>query len=289
MGLIFQKIIRIDKSVLILFTLGLFVNNVFSQDPIDKRISKKINNEKSKLLDYQDISRLGIYADSIGSYGLILIPNKTVINSGDSIKIDIFVTGYGKINGGKILISRNPQIFENGSYLSHKINYRQDENGIISAVQKIEKFNENEDIISLKISALIIIDEAKSLITPFGSVFKDVINNPYLETETIQTEIIDKNGHPPLRLVMITKKEIPSGTYKINISFSYFNGSRFELDNRNIEIKIMSWAERNEELIQFFALLISVFTLIGMGYQSFLVFKKIYGFSRKRLKKVFKF
>ena len=51
---------------------------------------------------YKDSSRIGPYKNVVGSYSQIIYASEKVVNPGDTITIDFFIGGYGRIDGAKL-------------------------------------------------------------------------------------------------------------------------------------------------------------------------------------------
>ena len=265
------------RCYFIFLLLFFFVFTINSQT-FEQIIEKKESNKTSEFDGFKDISRIGIFADSTGNYVQLILLDKSVINAGDSLTIDVFLSGYGYIRAGKINITPNTQLVSNKSSITHTLD-QGIVNGRFQNVLKEYPFSvDNNNCFFLNSKSTFKKDSV--YITAFVSTYDEkVLPDKNLETESMSTESYFEHSdgfkYPPLRLNLKTKNNVPPGYYKIYFSFNYYDGEKFQSDFQFVEIKIMSWTERNEELIEFLGYIIAIFTIIGIIYQSYKFLKKI--------------
>ncbi len=62
--------------------------------------------------------------DKPGDYEIIIVPTKTVLDKGDSFRIDVYFTGYGEIGLSKIYITFGGDILDTQSYILTSVDYK---------------------------------------------------------------------------------------------------------------------------------------------------------------------
>ncbi len=239
------------------------------------------------------MSQQGLYNESFGSYSQIINANKTTISSGDTIEISQLISGYGKIDSAKIYFSSSSK-----SFLS-------DDNSktfILSGFCRIpfeELTNNEKDSFckDLNIDILtkdIYLKKANARLQWGG--IKDYIekNGRFLVSLTAQVETgnetinmfsdFDKgskdrapailsemvlNNKPPLKWNLQTSKKLKPGNYKLKFVFTYYNGDKYQNDTQTLDIKVLTWYEKNEWFYKYAAILTIIVSLFSGGIKIF--------------------
>lgn len=241
-----------------------------------------------------------------GDYRQILNANKTIINPGDSIQIRHYFTGYGLIdhkttklyftpsteiidstksklihgfNGkGELWEWGGHEIFINNGVWIHLNHTTTTSYGALTYFSDMMPMRHVEDSINhyLNTKDLVTDKELKNLV-------------PLKNTNFIASEGSGKDGQPPLLWKLKIKDDIPPGSYKFNFYFTYFNGIKWNVDEKTIEIIVMSWFERNEKLLAILAFIVSITSVVSF-FQSIISIPKKYRITRlvKNLKKYIK-
>lgn len=269
-----------------LLIVMLFFNGKAQVDEDFEQIKETIANFKD-FSNYVDSSRVGRYRHAIGKYKMVLNTNRTVINAGDTVVVDLFVSGYGRINAAKLFFMPTTNIFREDSFLVDGMTVKKTEKGYEYVTDTT--FLKKDKRVLLFMGGMYN-HEKKYYRTLFHANLPENTLEQLgsLENIEIVTESNDEfNGKivPPFQFHYIVKEEIPPGDYKINFVFNYFNGNQFELDVVTLDIKVMAWYERQEGMIQVLGVLLTVFTLLGTIYMGYKFFTRLKFLKRFRIKK----
>jgi hypothetical protein len=172
-------------------------------------------------------------AEKPGRYELVPQVQKTELNPGDPLDIDIYFSGYGEIAGSKALFSTVKGIFEpHVSYVQHSIKY---ENKIFSW-GKDTLYLSGPSRFSLTIRGVTRPGWGESTIY-LDVKGKDTTN--YL----LRSELPMPGA--PIYVHLQTKKDIEPGPYSLIIVYTYYNGQEWVGSTQTINFKVKNWIERN--------------------------------------------
>jgi hypothetical protein len=194
----------------------------------------------------------GLNADSPGNFELISRTSNTVIDPGDEIEIDIFITGYGQIKGGKLAFFPSGKILD---VTKSKVHSDLGKNGdeIIWGVKE-NYLNSQNTVIGLGGMQYENWQES--------TMFFDAASG---KTPVISTESILSNYKPPFQFNLKTLDNINPGNYNLNFTFTYHNSVEWKSSNLSVAFTVRNILQRNESLISwiaFFGVVVSIIAAV---------------------------
>ena len=216
------------KCFLTLFALTIYLTGTSQGVPLDTVSRRKPN------------------ANANGQYDIVAVINKNRLNSGDSALVELYITGYGKIQQGKILFSTSTSdIFEN-SYVMHSLGITPSGNLYWGALR--HDFDRLPSVLHLSGNL--------GGRTKEGRLWKmDLFldNN----NDTTNTSILTENGvvHPPITVHLKIKEDARADDYKFNVNLSYFNGSEWASSSASVDMRVNNVIQEYEVLFGILAAL----------------------------------
>jgi hypothetical protein len=208
--------------------------------------------------------RVGRDGDKPGKYELIDHIFESSVDPGDTVKIDLYITGYGNITSSKLYFSPPPVlIFEEGK------------DSIVTSGLKSNKIakgdmvlapNSHQPTPALGDGVVISWGRESVPITRFGftlglggvklgdwsegTAYFDADNGRISigSTPSISTEAF-MEGWPPIRLVLKLKKDVRPGIYTMGFVFTYFNGTAWQNSSLRTSITIRNAFQRHEKAV----------------------------------------
>ena len=194
-----------------------------------------------------DSPQRGKYSDKKGAYSLSTQILNPVINPGDIFKCHLLFSGYGKILTAKLHVLPSNSIFdENESfmYFDMKMNKK---NGIVSSYSwgKTKQKFSSEQAVILMTGGLVFQNR------DFPSQFFDRNPAKYGICDIVTEYLTPKNGksYAPITFNLKTLKSIRPGNYSLDLVFTYFNGSEWVSQSKQLNFKIQNLLERRSGLI----------------------------------------
>lgn len=199
------------------------------------------------------------------------------INPGETVEIDIFLTGYGPIpKFNKLYVSNSsPQLFqpdENNKigYIQTCILSYQDDKGILTGVITGNAVNKNPRT-GLDEPAI-----QKHEVDPTGTTMRlgpSFFDNMNLYFETLGQKPPDTmvnimgegtyDGFPPIYTSLNTSRKAPPGDHSVTFSLFYeAEDNVIQMDQKNVEVHVKNWIEINQKKIQKLAVGIGIFALL---------------------------
>ena len=182
---------------------------------------------------FKDKPRNKIDYDKCGHYELVPQLQKAELDPGDTLKIDLYFSGYGQIRGSKVYFSTVDSLFDTTSYTKFDLNKHD--------------------------STLYWGYTTKTLITPSRFEFSLTgMDNKSSKSWGLPTEYVDYPSddstkvdstdfailtevdmeNPPFSIRLHTKKSAPPGNYVAEIVYTYFNGQEWQGQTQVINYKI---------------------------------------------------
>ncbi|MCJ7602638.1 MAG: hypothetical protein MUO63_14205 [Desulfobulbaceae bacterium] len=203
-------------------------------------------------VENKDTPLHGKFHSNPGKYEIVFRADTTVVDPGEWLKIDGYITGYGKIESAKLMVLV-PEHDRDQSKLI--VNY--------------PPINGKPDQQELPVDAYgnILSFGGRGTVNPDWNeptIFFDLL--PFdLNPPTIYTEKRFEDN-PPLSLKLKMLKNVRSGNYNINFIFTYFDGKSWIQTNQNIQFTVRNIFQRNESPILWIgviAALTSIFASVG--------------------------
>ncbi|WP_418604122.1 hypothetical protein [Hwangdonia sp.] len=253
----------LPKKYTILFIIILSNLFIFSQNKENGYETKNDSNAislASKQLNKNQIPKLiQEYKNSekSGRYKQILNANISTISPGDTIIIKHYITGYGLIDpySTKIISTVSADIIDESKSI------------ILPGFGLQSKMKWHSGGVTVKLGGVFKYTENGGFHT-FFSDFKgkregSKSNYGYTDLLIEKNYSIKNETHSPLEWILITKNNINPGNYYFTFIFTYYNGESWQNDKVELPIKVMTWYERQESLIQKAAWVIVIITILG--------------------------
>jgi hypothetical protein len=176
--------------------------------------------------------------DKPGHYEMLAQLDKPELDGGDTLKIDLYFSGYGQIGGSKVFFSTVDGLFDTSSYCKTdfgKLVIPIKDTILYWGANRLSLGNSSSrfefsirgisaDSVKLWGPPTIYIDN------PADSNKADSIN--YLTLPEIEVQ------NPPVSIRLITKKGVSSGNYSAEIVYTYFNGEEWQGQTITVNFKI---------------------------------------------------
>jgi len=189
----------------------------------------------------------GKFAEKEGHYELLVRNINPVIDPGEWLEIEGYITGYGIIQNSKLAIFVSSEIFEKESSIIH-VDLTKKENGIIFGGNPMPfEFGKVIDYsggLKLKNWAQ-------------RTMFFDLSKKG--ETPIISTET--KQGQAPIFLRLKTKGKSKSGMYTMHFAFTYFNGIGWKGSRQDIKFTVRNVLQRNENFAWWIAIIATLIAI----------------------------
>lgn len=200
--------------------------------------------------------RIAPYAEAPGAYQPVVRLQIPIMNPGEYLHGEIYVTGYGEIGPAKFFISSSPGVFDSSDC---EVTDGFVKNGpLITFGGQTTKVNMDVGI-TLSIAGLK--TEKWQSTTAFYDINQpepgfenDLSRIGHLSTETHQR-------NPPASFSFKTRKTARAGDYGIQIVFSYFDGVEWRNSVLNVPFRLRSRLERWNSFLAWLAAMAGVATI----------------------------
>ncbi len=191
-------------------------------------------------------ARRGENGDKTGKYELVARIYDANIDPGDTVVVDIYITGYGRIANSKLALYPPVSVLsDSGSAVSYGFDYREERvrwGGRSAAVSERG----------------IMLPTAGTAAEPWPGYthFFDVSDDP---TPRILTESSQgDDGTAPYTLSLQLSPQAKSGDYGITLVFTYFNGEAWQTSRVEPRFTIRNVFQRNERIISILGVLAAI-------------------------------
>ncbi|MEE4882398.1 hypothetical protein V2K29_01965 [Pseudomonas alliivorans] len=192
-------------------------------------------------------------ADATGAYHIATSINKSVIDPGDEVYIEQYITGYGSIFGAKLQTYISPGSFDM-------------ENSSIRSSLKVDgkKLYWGGDIAKLSELGFTCVMAGLSINDQPPTMFLDLIENdnisgmPVLITER-------KMGHAPFEYSLKTRSDIKPGDYYMDFYLTYFNGEKWHCVKERVPFKVRNFFERHSKAVSWLAITATILGILRLA------------------------
>lgn len=200
--------------------------------------------------------RNGQNADKKGAYDLVARINNAIINRGEYLTVEIFITGYGQIGNSKFVFYPSIDIIDTSeSTLTYGLKHEPSGTGtLISWGEKTE----NLDGVGVSV------DLAggwvkSSWTTNEATVYFDITASPtpQIMTEATHFEIA------PIVLKLKIKKKAQPGNHFLHFGFTYFNGQEWSGSNQQVQFTIKNVFQKHEIPISILVFIATILTILA--------------------------
>jgi hypothetical protein len=193
--------------------------------------------------------RRGSFADRRGNYELAVLLHKPVLDPGDTVRIEVFFTGYGEIASPKLTFYPSDDVFDYNTSIVH-FGMQIDGNYL--------RFGGDQSHIDGSGSTFILTGGPKPAHWKESTLFFDATDEsqPQIATEK-------RLGQAPIDFNLVTKKTTRPGTYNLRFVFTYFDGTEWRSSAQDSQFTIRSLLQRNEGKVVLVGFLAAVATIIS--------------------------
>lgn len=225
-----------------------------------KRPDTKLS--KDDIIEY-NLQVLPKVKDLEPTYSIVTRARNYNIKEGDSIEIDIYLTGSGIPEANKlVLVWSSPNIIDSSSpgIAKHII------------IEFKTKLNGKDMVVPLTEEK-----EQRTELSPDGIIFElpeaFFLPVPKSEDRLIPQIMSERNsaGYPPLSISLNTSKKAKSGNYKIDIVLTYRYQKVVKQASDKVDFRITNWWDRNQRWVGIISAIIAFILLL-------LTFLNIFGF-----------
>jgi len=208
---------------------------------------------KDDIIEY-NLQVLPKVKDIEPTYSIVTRARNYNIKEGDSIEIDIYLTGSGIPEGNKlVLVWSSPNIIDPSSPGIAKY--------IIMEFKT--KLNGKDMVVPLTEE-----EEQRTELSPDGIIFElpeaFFLPVPKSEERLIPQVMAERNsaGYPPISISLKTLRKAKSGNYKIDIVLTYRYQNVFKQASDKVEFRITNWWDRHQWKVITAGAIIAFFSLI---------------------------
>lgn len=210
------------------------------------------------------------------AYSIVPRVRTPSINAGDSIEIEIYLTGYGNnVKDNKFQTSYSSPIFAKDDkgkvgFIEFCIKVAKDANGIIRGVLsgdaewKNPKTNKIEKAVHPHP-----LDPVGTTVTLNEGYFMSVKEADRLSGRAVDEEDprilgeLTHDGRPPILLKFNTLPDARTGDHDIVLTLFYSVGSDLKMDQKIVKIHINNWIEKHQKKLQWIAIILGLSALVA--------------------------
>jgi len=191
-------------------------------------------------------------------FTVLMILLTPTINPGDSIEIEIFITGYGKIEREKFFLQYSSEIYDknNPGYMEISIGIATLENGT-------KRLITGEPFLSEDVAHKMLAE--RGLIGSLPETwFWDYPDDTRSMGEFGFPSIISEytwDSHAPMYIKIPTDPKLKAGDYEISFIFTYSDGIDLGADKEKVIVHVNSWVERYSFYIAITAILVAILAI----------------------------
>jgi hypothetical protein len=232
------------------------------------------------MIDPSDHPQKGRDAEKPGEYNLVIRVLTPEVNPGDTIHMEVYITGYGMIRGPKFTFTPPPNFLdEDESRLIH--GFVRPEEGKSISLNVLEfggdeaKLSEVSFVIRLAGITGYFADD-KDITWKEPSIFWDTDVPPEYQTPMVATEM--KRGRAVVEIYLKTKKRlwwgdlpflrsepgIYPGTHGFQGHLTYFNGEQWKSSSQSVSVVVPNFFKRHEGITWVAAILGVLIAVAGL-------------------------
>ncbi|MDZ3825868.1 hypothetical protein [Pseudomonas monsensis] len=190
-----------------------------------------------------------------GAYSLATRAGESIINTGDTLSFEQYVTGYGEILNCKVQCYISSSIFDTeASYVTHSPYGELQESGQMAIL-----WGAKTETIKNDVGYTCIMEGITTTYWEKPTLFFDTDSPGLLMTER-------KSRNAPFSYSLKTKNNIKPGTHYIDFYFTYFNGAEWHSKKERIEFKVNNSFEKHSTLLSALAAAALIVTIFHDGF-----------------------
>lgn len=193
------------------------------------------------------------HGEKDGHYDLLTRIDNAVTSPGGKIKIQIFITGYGEIDGAKIIFYPSPEVID-----IKKSTITKDLRPV--APPNVPTWGGNTHPVSAEAWLIAFTGGWNPGQFKKPSMFFDISK----EGNFISTEMMQPEPTAPIEVDLHIKKTAKAGTHYLNLGFTYYNGSQWSGSNISIPFTVRNIFQRNELIFSTLGIIATIATIIPL-------------------------
>jgi len=177
------------------------------------------------------------FASEPGSYDLAIRISEPILNPGDRLQVEVYISGYGIIEAPKVACYPSPEVFDfDRSTVTHSA----------------KKFDDGLSGFGAETVKLDPIGFVGTLSGGFGDSPNDAswfIDAEPGDSYLISTEVRHPQGTSPLYLDFTIKRDARPGPQSIQFVFTYFNGQTWNTSSKRANFTVRNFYQRHETFV----------------------------------------
>lgn len=202
--------------------------------------------------DVQAKPRNGPHAERTGSYGLAVRLSTTVVDPGETVTLEVYVSGYGEIQASKLVFYPSPAIVDERSSFRYGLGVKDGESVACFGFQQ-SPLNSNGNTIDFSGGRLFSGEERPTMY--FDDASTGELPQISTEKKTLPTDCA------PVQVELVTRPDARPGMYSIQFLFTYFNGSEWANSSETVQFSVRSFYQRYEGKIWILGALATVIAI----------------------------
>jgi len=174
------------------------------------------------------------FADKFGNYGLVARTSSDIMDPGETLVIELYISGYGSIESSKLIFYPSPGVVDSDDKDSYVLFGIHGKKGL--GVWGAQRHQLHPDGNAIGFTGGAYKSEWKS-----PSIFFD-INETQISTEK------KLGGFAPIHINLKTKRKARAGTHSIQFLFTYFDGSNWQTSSNTVQFTIRNFFQRYDRL-----------------------------------------
>ncbi len=201
----------------------------------------------------------GKNANAPGSYGIAVRLDKYLVDPGERLRIEIYISGYGKISGCKLVTYPSPAAFDElHSWVRFGVRNIDGKTFFGGKEQLLDPSGNTIDIGSGGMKRDDWLEQTMFFDT------RESGTTPQIFTETRQKPKNDVSDGP-ITLNLKLNSKARAGTHSVQFVLTYFNGSCWATSTETVSFTVRTFYQRNELKIWLIGALIAVAGVILSG------------------------
>ena len=202
------------------------------------------------------------FADKPGAYSLVSRISRANVDPGDTLIVELYFTGYGVIEGGKLLVYPSPGIFE-ASKSNITAGCKKIGNSITFGGTSWPMVEEGGLWIEVDTTGV------KTEAWKHSTIFFDAIpDTHFICTEAAFPWTPPKGQfHGPVTLFLNIKDKAKPGEYDVRFALTYYNGESWVTCPETAQFSVTTWYQRWETCCQIAAVIAAVIALLAFVAQ----------------------
>ena len=195
-----------------------------------------------------------------GNYELVLRASNPIIDAGDHVTIQVFITGYGDIHSPRFIFYPSPGLCDTPeSKVKYGFQYDHEKNQFFFGT-KTNPFDEYG--FSISFGGIGFGEEPTMFFDSFDRSLGKEPPSPLDYPRRLSTEMV--YGTAPVEISLATKPDAIPGLYDLRFYFSYFNGNIWKTSKERVSITLRNRLQRHELAVAIVASIAAFLTILSL-------------------------